>query len=194
MQINGVEVSPATIGHIAEAFKIRHSDECRAQNGKGRKFFCRCDFFQQIAEHLDVPSEEEITKDAAEAKRLLGEGYRQKSRRYRLVARIENGSWGEGIEVPEPVFNELRRLVKEAEAERLAIFMTHFKSVKGLKEGDACEYRVANNRLGADHTPKTDWLPGAVVQNNNLAPWRIKPAESEEIVRARPENIRRPPA
>lgn len=36
------------IRDIAHEFNLRHTPECRAQNGKGRGFICRCDFFIRI--------------------------------------------------------------------------------------------------------------------------------------------------
>lgn len=40
------------IRDIAHEFTLRHTDECRAQNGKGRGFICRCDFFICIEKHI----------------------------------------------------------------------------------------------------------------------------------------------
>lgn len=34
--------------HCTEDEKLKHSPECRSQNGKGKAFVCCCDFFDRV--------------------------------------------------------------------------------------------------------------------------------------------------
>lgn len=193
MLIGGVEVSSSTVGRIASEHGIRHSDACRDANprGTGRTYRCRCDFFDQVGEQLEAAGPGEASAARAEAKRLHDAGYQQVSRKYSRVARLVGGSWQDEREVPEATLAELRRLDKAAFDKQIADDLAHFATVKDLAPGDPCEYRLADNRLGGDHTPTTGWLPGTVAENCRLGAWKIKPAGSQDLVRARPENVRR---
>lgn len=196
MNVRGIEVGSATIGAIASDFDIRHSDACRNANprGRGRTYRCRCDFFERVGEHLEAPDPAELSAAQAEAKRLHDAGYQQTSRKYSRVARLVGGSWEGEVEVSEAVLHELRKLAKAAWDEHVAGWLAHFATVKDLAPGDSCEYRLADDRLGRDHAPTTGWLPGTVAENCRLGSWKIKPAGSQDLVRARPENLRRPGA
>lgn len=193
MKIRGIEVSSATIGRIAHENDIRHSDACRDANprggGGGRVYRCCCDFFEQVAEHVEAPLANAVTAQD-EAESLFAVGYKQISRKYARVARLVSGSWEDGREVSEAVLVQLRRLHRTAFDKHVVDRLVHFKTVMDLVPGDACEYRLADYRLGRDHTPTTDWLPGSVVESGRLGTWKIAQAGSDALARARPENIR----
>lgn len=117
MKINGQEVDPSTIAEIAGKYDLRHSDKCRDANRRQFPFTCRCTFFEEVSDYLPELAEDPSAAKA-EARRLYGEGYRQVSRKYRALAKLDLSKKyfddATRIEVSPTVFTAFREISPEA--------------------------------------------------------------------------------